>query len=137
MGNDNLAGVRIAVVEDESLVSMLLEDMLGDLGCTVVAAASELGEATAKLSSTAYDAVILDVNLNGARTFGIAEMLTQNGTPFVFSTGYGADGIPEHLRAIPIMSKPFSRREVEKALAAALDTANPPSSKRGGVAPAH
>lgn len=118
--SNSLAGLRIVVVEDESLVSMLLEDMLGDLGCTVVAAASEVGEAKAKLSSTPHDAVILDVNLNGARTFGIAERLAQNRTPFVFSTGYGADGIPEPFRSVPIMNKPFSKREVERALAAAL-----------------
>lgn len=121
MSSGKLAGVRVVVVEDESLVSMLLEDMLDDLGCTVVAAASELEDASTKLSSTAYDVVILDVNLNGARTFGIAETLAQNGTPFVFSTGYGAEGIPEHLRAVPIMSKPFAGREVERALAAALN----------------
>lgn len=135
MDNGKLTGVRIVVVEDESLVSMLLEDMLGDLGCTVVAAASELDEAMAKLSSTAYDAVILDVNLNGARTFAIAEMLARNGMPFVFSTGYGADGIPEHLRAVPIMSKPFSRRDVERGLAAALNAANSSSSKRAEAEP--
>ncbi|HJP98689.1 MAG TPA: response regulator [Rhodanobacteraceae bacterium] len=121
MNNDNLSSVRILIVEDESLVSMLLEDMLGDLGCIVAAAASELGDAKAKLSSTAYDAVILDVNLNGARTFGIAQTLAQSHTPFVFSTGYGADGIPAQFRGVPILSKPFSKREVERALAAALD----------------
>ncbi len=135
MDNGKLTGARIVVVEDESLVSMLLEDMLDDLGCTVVAAASELGEATAKLSSATYDAVILDVNLNGTRTFGIAEMLARSGTPFVFSTGYGADGIPEHLRTVPIMGKPFSRREVERALAAALDATDASSSRRAEAEP--
>lgn len=129
MNNDNLSGARIVIVEDESLVSMLLEDMLGDLGCIVAAAASEIGEAKAKLSSTVYDAVILDVNLNGARTFGIAQTLAQSRTPFVFSTGYGADGIPEPFRGVPIMSKPFSRHEVERALAAALDGAALPASE--------
>ncbi|MDP3175345.1 MAG: response regulator, partial [Phenylobacterium sp.] len=36
----DLAGLRVLVVEDEMIVSMLIEDMLGDLGCTVVGPAS-------------------------------------------------------------------------------------------------
>ena len=30
-----LAGLRVLVVEDEMMVSMLIEDMLTDLGCSV------------------------------------------------------------------------------------------------------
>lgn len=35
-GAIELKGLRVLVVEDESMVSMLIEDMLHDLGCTVV-----------------------------------------------------------------------------------------------------
>ena len=41
----SLAGLRVLVVEDEMMVSMLIEDMLSDLGCTVVGPASRLDEA--------------------------------------------------------------------------------------------
>ena len=41
----NLEGLRVLVVEDEMMVSMLIEDMLSDLGCTVVGPASRLDEA--------------------------------------------------------------------------------------------
>ena len=41
---DGLAGKRILVVEDESLVAMLIETILEDLGCTPVGpAASAVG----------------------------------------------------------------------------------------------
>lgn len=36
MNTTTLAGLRVLVVEDEMLVSMLLEDMLADFGCSVV-----------------------------------------------------------------------------------------------------
>ena len=41
-----LAALKVLVVEDEALVSMLVEDMLSDLGCVVVGPAAELEEAT-------------------------------------------------------------------------------------------
>ena len=31
-------GTRVFVVEDEAMIRMLLEDMLGELGCTIAAA---------------------------------------------------------------------------------------------------
>jgi len=34
-----LSGLRLLVVEDESHVAMLVEDMLADMGCDVVASA--------------------------------------------------------------------------------------------------
>ena len=40
-----LQGLRVLVVEDEMMVSMLLEDMLADLGCLVVGPAARLDEA--------------------------------------------------------------------------------------------
>ena len=40
-----LKGLKVLVVEDEMMVSMLIEDMLADLGCTVVGPASRIEEA--------------------------------------------------------------------------------------------
>ena len=120
-----LTGLRVIVVEDESLVGMLLEDTLVDLGCTVVAIASELGEAREVLSSADFDAAILDVNLNGLRTFELAASLAQRRIPFVFSTGYGASILPEHFRGVPVLTKPFRQDEFRQALLSALNAAEP------------
>ena len=56
---------RILVVEDELMIRMLLEDMLGELGYTVAAEAGRLEEALAAAQSAEIDVAILDVNLNG------------------------------------------------------------------------
>src|SRR5690606_26707078 len=40
-----IAGLRILVAEDEMLVAMMLEDMLDDLGCTVVGPANRVPQA--------------------------------------------------------------------------------------------
>jgi hypothetical protein len=38
------------------------------------------------------DLAILDVNLNGKKSFSVADALVAKGVPFVFSTGYKCDG---------------------------------------------
>lgn len=117
---------RILLIEDESMVSMLIEDALVDMGCVVVAQASRLEEGLTKARALAFDAAILDVNLAGERSFGIAEVLRGRGLPFVFATGYGCTSIPEPLRNVPILQKPFSSAELRRALLAALRGAPPP-----------
>lgn len=115
-----LLGRRVLVIEDEAMVSMLIEDWLIDMGCVVVAAASRLDDGLAKAKSLAFDAAILDVNLAGERSFGIAETLQLRNLPFVFATGYGQTSIPETLRKAPVLQKPFSPAELERALLTAL-----------------
>ena len=63
-----LAGLRVLVVEDEMMVSMLIEDMLSDLGCTVVGPAARLDEAIELAQSADLDCAVLDVNLGGQVT---------------------------------------------------------------------
>jgi CheY-like chemotaxis protein len=116
-----LMGRRILVIEDESMVSMLIEDTLVDMGCVVVALASRFDDGLAKAQTLAFDAAILDVNLAGERSFGIADALRLRKLPFVFATGYGKGSIPEPLRGAPILQKPFSPVELEQALLSALE----------------
>lgn len=61
-----LSALKVLVVEDEALVSMLVEDMLTDLGCTIVGPAAEIEEALKLATSADIDAALLDVNLGGA-----------------------------------------------------------------------
>jgi CheY-like chemotaxis protein len=116
----NLAGRRVLVIEDESMVMMLLQDMLEDIGCVVVGSASRLAEATEKARSLAFDVAILDVNLNGVRTFPVAAVLAERGVGFVFATGYGTANLPPEFAGTPVLQKPFEQQELERALRAAL-----------------
>jgi CheY-like chemotaxis protein len=116
----DLAGRRVLVIEDESMVMMLLQDMLEDIGCVVVDSASRLEEALAKASSMTFDVAILDVNLNGERTFPIAEALAERGVRFVFATGYGVANLPPDFSGRPVLQKPFQQQELERVLRAAL-----------------
>ena len=122
----DLSGRRVLVVEDEALVSMLLEDMLEDLGCQVLGPLMRVSDALAVVAQpdTPFDVAILDVNLAGERCFTIAEALRARGTPFVLSTGYDDGGIDEGWRDRPILRKPFLSSQLEDVLRRALGAAS-------------
>ncbi|MER8442894.1 response regulator [Mesorhizobium sp. M1066] len=115
-----LKGLRVLVVEDESLVAMLIEDVLADLGCALAGMASRVDDAMDKVATLEFDAVILDVNLDGADTYPVADALTERSIPFIFATGYGAGGIPQSFRNVPVLGKPFEQGDLERALRAGL-----------------
>jgi CheY-like chemotaxis protein len=118
---ERLRGLRVLVVEDEAMVSMLLEDMLGDFGCEIVGPAFSLEQATmlAKSEGT-LGAAILDVNLRGNSIYPVAEILLGRGVPFVFATGYGPESLEAEWRNYPKLQKPFSAQQVAGALLTAL-----------------
>ena len=117
-----LQGRRVLVIEDESLVAMLLETILSDMGCTVIGPESNVGDGLRVVTGeTDLDAALLDVNVAGREVFPVAEALKARGVPFVFSTGYGEAGLPEHWRGNPTIQKPFTEGAIREALMRAMN----------------
>ncbi|BAQ43776.1 MULTISPECIES: response regulator [Methylobacterium] len=114
-----LPGCRVLLVEDESLVAMMAEDMLLDLGCEVVVA-MRLEQALAQARTQPFDLAVLDVNLGEARSYPVADLLRQTGVPFLFATGYGRRGVDPAYQAAPVMQKPYRMAELEALLAGLL-----------------
>ena len=114
-----LEGLTVLVVEDETLIALLVEDMLLDLGCASVLHVGAARDAVALLSERRPDAAVLDVNLAGEPAFALAAHLETAGVPFIFATGYGREGVPAPLRQHPVIQKPYAL----SALAAALQSA--------------
>ena len=112
-----LAGLRVLVVEDEMMVSMLIEDMLADMGCLVVGPASRLDEAIELTKGAEIDCAVLDVNLGGQPIFPLADILREKGCPFAFATGYGDAGLREADRGTPVLQKPFREGDLARVLA--------------------
>jgi CheY-like chemotaxis protein len=115
-----LEGLTLLVVEDETIVSFLLEDMLKDLGCSTVLHAGRVQEALALLRERRPDAVVLDVNVAGEYAYPVAAHLAEAQIPFVFTTGYGRSGIPSDWASRPVIQKPFSIEALAAALRAAI-----------------
>ena len=112
-----LSGLSVFVIEDESLVLVNLEDMLEELGCSLVGPAMRLDQADAMLDEAcAADVAVLDVNIGGQPVFPLAEKLAARGVPLVPATGYGRDGLPEAWRGFTVLAKPYTFDDLAAAL---------------------
>ena len=116
----DLNGLRVLVVEDEAAISLLLEDMLLDLGCEVIGPAGRLAIALDIAANEAFDLAILDVNIAGESIYPLVEALEARKVPFVFSTGYGSGGIKDTYRDRPVVQKPFAQADLRETLLTAL-----------------
>ncbi len=94
------------------LVAWELEDALSSWGCTVVGPVGRVGKALAMLDAEAIDMAVLDISLNGQKSYSVADALGARGVPFVFLTGYGKDSLPSGYQACPMLQKPFEPLEL-------------------------
>jgi DNA-binding response OmpR family regulator len=112
------AGWRALIVEDEALVAMLLEDMLLEIGYDAVEIAGSITDGMRAAINNTFAIAILDINLNGVSSFPIADILSERGIPFLFSTGYGTAGLDQRYARIPTLQKPFLLAELKAAVQA-------------------
>ena len=115
-----LEGMSVLVVEDEAIISFLLEDMLGELGARDVRTAASVSSALAMIDAQKPDFAVLDVNLGGERVYPVAERLEGDGVPFVFTTGYGKSGLDPRWTVKTVVQKPFTVPIMDAALRALL-----------------
>jgi len=108
IANRLLAGLSVLVVEDEAIISFMVEDMLSELGAQDVRVAANVANALALIDSKKPDLAVLDVNLGGERAYPVAERLDADGIPFVFTTGYGKSGLDPRWTAKTVVQKPFT-----------------------------
>jgi DNA-binding response OmpR family regulator len=115
-----LEGLSVLVVEDETIISFLIEDMLTELGCEDIWHVAGLQAALTLLQERVPDLAVLDVNLGGELAYPIAQQLADAAVPFLFATGYGRDGIPKEWTDRPVVQKPFNLDSLARAVRAAL-----------------
>ena len=115
-----LDGLCVLVVEDEAIISFLLEDMLADLGAADVRHAGNVAAALDYLKTHTPDLAVLDVNLGGERVYPVAEQLAAKGVRFIFTTGYGKSGIDPRWEERPVVQKPFNVAGMTDALKALM-----------------
>jgi CheY-like chemotaxis protein len=120
-----LSGLKALVVEDEGGVALLIESMLTELGCEIAASVAHLADACRIAATAPIDLAVLDVNLAGRPVYPVAQILRDRQIPFVFSTGYGASGLPDEFKSHPVLGKPFTLVELQRQLLAALPSTGP------------
>lgn len=108
---------RVLVVEDEALTALALKSLLDEAGFHVLGPVGRVGDALALARTGNPEAAVLDVNLFGETVLPLADILLDQGVPFVFCTGYqNGGGIAEHHRHAPVLTKPVNGNQLIAAV---------------------
>jgi DNA-binding response OmpR family regulator len=104
------------VVEDEWLIAEALVEQLKEEGFEPVGPTGSVRGAIALLDQESVDVAVLDISLNGEKSFAIADSLVERGVPFVFLSGYVDSDFPAQLRLAPTLTKPVRFTELQRSL---------------------
>ena len=115
------ASSRILVIEDEALVALQLQADLESVGHTVIGPARSLQAGLSLAKDETIDLALVDVSLGRDTSAPIADELIARKVPFAFVTGYSDTAVlPEHLRQMPRLSKPYVLADVRRIIARLL-----------------
>ncbi|RYE30103.1 MAG: response regulator transcription factor [Hyphomicrobiales bacterium] len=120
-----MADIRVLIVEDDPFIAMDIEsavaEHLGDgIELIIVESVAEARQMTAKQLSCA----LLDIDVVGGKTFDVASILQDIGTPFAFVSGSAPHEVPDTLRGVRFLRKPFSTSEVAAFVKSAVSVPN-------------
>ena len=107
----------VLIVEDDEQLGEAIGLCVEQAGYEVVDCAQSVDAALATLGCRTVDAALLDINLGGELVYPVASALTARGVPFVFVTGYSADGIESRFAHIPVLQKPIDRQQLQRIFA--------------------
>jgi len=116
-GSGVLSGRRILIVEDEAVISLMLEDLLTESGCVAIGPTGTTMAALALIEHEAIDCAILDVKLTDGMPAPVAEALAARGIRFVIATGCTHEAIDPAYSGAPVLSKAFLLDELIDAIA--------------------
>jgi CheY-like chemotaxis protein len=110
----------VLIVEDEPLISMMLEDFLDTLGHQVAASCDSIGDAMERVEQGGFDIAILDVNLKGELIWPVADRLQDRNIPYVLATGGHIEPPPSRHADAPVLSKPYTIDKIDPVLKEAV-----------------
>ncbi|HBF31543.1 HWE histidine kinase domain-containing protein [Rhizobium sp.] len=116
----------ILLVEDQMLIAMDAEMMLGDAGFSTVITAGSAPDALAQLKNINPSIAVLDINLGNHTSVPVAEELHRRGIPFLFATGYAELSIiPPMFSDVAIINKPYDADVLLEAIIRQLSSMEP------------
>lgn len=124
VGEEKGVVVRILIVEDEMITAMYLEDMVTELGHTVIGTAQTASAAVSAAGSFRPDLVLIDVRLAHG-TDGVAaaaEIRNSQNIPSIFISGRVDETNRERAavaRPLGFIAKPFTIEDLSAALSQA------------------
>lgn len=126
---------RALVVEDDTFIALMIEDILTTAGCEVAFTAASLPDAMPIAREEPIDLAFLDLRLAGGElSIAIADELEKRGIPFGFVTAEGRCGLGGRFPAAPVVQKPFRAEDIQALLGELVASRRRPAPSR---IPAH
>jgi CheY-like chemotaxis protein len=115
--------LSILLLEDEYLIALDAADILTSLGVKQVQTVNTLKGAAEAAANGGVDLAILDLNINGEMSLGVADLFRQKAVPIVFASGYELrERISSELESGDVyLRKPYTSDSLKDAMQAALD----------------
>jgi hypothetical protein len=114
------AGLRIAVLEDETLIALDLQDILIGAGAGEVIIVRDITNLADTLKLKLPDIAIVNVEPADGRATACVGMLREAAVPFFFATGVN-DPAALGVFAVPVVTKPYSADAILDALKKVLE----------------
>jgi len=112
-----LRGRSIFIVEDDCVTAMDLAETLSAAGAEIVGPAGTIANAFELLRrGPQLDIALLDIEVEGAFVFDVADELVKRKVPIVFTTGYERSEIPARFHAARHCEKPVGIAAIARTL---------------------
>lgn len=105
----------ILIIEDDAIVTMLVEDMLLDMQIHVLTCPT-LENALFDIESERFHAAIVDMHLRGESAMPAIDALLARNVPFLVLSGTDQSSFTSAHPQVATMAKPFDKTELEDAV---------------------
>jgi two-component SAPR family response regulator len=112
--------LTVLIVEDEWLIADQIADALREGGLGIVGPVGQVAPALDLVRSERISVALIDINIDGDRTFRLAEALANASIPFAFLSGYSKADLPQNLRERPLLQKPVDADAVCRCIRSLL-----------------
>jgi len=107
--------LRIFILEDNPFIALDLQSILEREGHQVAGLFGSLSEAYAHLED-GFDYALLDVDVVGGKSFGLAIQLAARRIPFAFVSASRPSDLPQSLQQAAFIRKPFEERAILRSI---------------------
>jgi DNA-binding NtrC family response regulator len=116
---------HVLLVEDDALIGLYLAQTLTRAGYSVVGPAASIASALAQIKLADIQrnnitAAIVDVRLQGKKSFPVMSALAESHIPFIVVSGYADPGLPPQFKDRPLVAKPWFPITLLDALSAVV-----------------
>lgn len=107
--------MRVLILEDDPLTALDLQLVVEEAGHIVVGVCETLAEAALRLGE-GLDFAFLDVDLPDGKSFGLAKRLDAGRIPFAFVSASTRHELPDVLRHVHFIAKPYQHAAIRNSL---------------------